>query len=78
MFNESRKFGQRWAIDVPLPAGLASDGRRIYASVNSVAPAEGLAGGPFGAVGGGAVWELDFSDAYLVEPVAVTPRGGGS
>ncbi|WIG16398.1 ScyD/ScyE family protein [Kocuria rosea] len=61
----------RYAIDVPLPAGLAT-GRhgQVYASVNSVAPAEGIAEGPqnpFGAVGGGAVWELDFSDAYRLE-----------
>ncbi len=61
----------RYAIDVPLPAGLAT-GRHgeVYASVNSVAPAEGIPAGPqnpFGAVGGGAVWELDFSDAYRVE-----------
>ncbi|WP_298582795.1 ScyD/ScyE family protein [uncultured Kocuria sp.] len=61
----------RYAIDVPLPAGLAT-GRHgeVYASVNSVATAEGIAAGPqnpFGAVGGGAVWELDFSDAYRLE-----------
>lgn len=64
--------GQRWAVDAPLPAGLATDGHRVYAAVNSVAPAEGIAAGPaspFGAVGGGAVWELDFSAAYRVEPV---------
>ncbi|HST72151.1 MAG TPA: ScyD/ScyE family protein [Kocuria rosea] len=63
---------ERYAVDVPLPAGLASDGRHVYAAVNSVAPAEGLAAGPrnpLGALGGGAVWELDFSEAYLVEPV---------
>ncbi|MFF0991182.1 ScyD/ScyE family protein [Kocuria nitroreducens] len=62
----------RYAIDVPLPAGLAT-GRHgeVYASVNSLATAEGIAAGPmnlFGAaVGGGAVWELDFSDAYRLE-----------
>lgn len=61
----------RYAIDVPFPAGLAT-GRHggVYASVNSLAPAEGIAAGPqnpFGAVGGGAVWELDFSDAYRLE-----------
>ncbi|KUG56685.1 hypothetical protein AVL61_06425 [Kocuria rosea subsp. polaris] len=61
----------RYAIDVPLPAGLAT-GRHgeVYASVNSVATAEGIAAGPqnpFGAVGGGAVWELDFSEAYRLE-----------
>lgn len=61
----------RYAIDVPLPAGLAS-GRHgeVYAAVNSVATAEGIAEGPmnpFGAVGGGAVWELDFSDAYRLQ-----------
>lgn len=67
--NESGEHGKRWAIDVPLPAGLASDGSHVYASVNSIAPAEGVADGPFGPVGGGAVWELDFSDAYEVEPV---------
>ncbi len=63
----------RWAIDVPLPAGLAADDRgHVYAAVNSVAPAEGIAAGPqnpFGALGGGAVWELDFSDAYRMDPV---------
>lgn len=73
MFNESRRHPKRWAIDVPLPAGLASDSKHVYASVNSIAPAEGVTGGPFGAVGGGAVWELDFSDAYQVDEVAVAP-----
>ncbi|MFI7484345.1 ScyD/ScyE family protein [Kocuria sp. M1R5S2] len=61
----------RWAIDVPLPAGLAvSRHGRVYAAVNSVAPAEGIPAGPenpFGAIGGGAVWELDFSGAYRLE-----------
>ncbi|MGQ1797949.1 ScyD/ScyE family protein [Kocuria oceani] len=61
----------RWAVDVPLPAGLAADGYgNVYAAVNSVATAEGLPAGPqnpFGAVGGGAVWELDFSDAYRLD-----------
>ena len=61
----------RYAIDVPFPAGLATDRHgNVYAAVNSVAPAEGIAEGPqnpFGAVGGGAVWELDFSDAYRLE-----------
>lgn len=66
----------RYAIDVPFPAGLAT-GRHgeVYASVNSVATAEGIAAGPmnpFGAIGGGAVWELDFSDAYRLEAAAAT------
>lgn len=65
----------RYAIDVPLPAGLAT-GRHgtVYASVNSVAPAEGIPAGPqnpFGAVDGGEVWELDFSDAYPVDPAGL-------
>lgn len=73
----------RRAVDVPFPAGLASDGGSLYAAVNSLAPAGGIAAGPanpFGAVGGGAVWELDLSDAYPVEPVetaAPEPAPGG-
>lgn len=67
--HTGRKGGDRWAVDVPLPADLASDGHHVYAAVNSVAPAEGIAAGPFGAVGGGAVWQLDFSGAYRVAPV---------
>jgi len=59
---------ERYAVEVPLPAGLAVDRKgRLYASVNSIAPAGGLADSPFGAVGGGAVWEIDWSDAELVE-----------
>ncbi|HEV7951640.1 MAG TPA: hypothetical protein VGP24_17900, partial [Glaciihabitans sp.] len=57
----------RWAIDVPLPAGLATDGSAVYASVNSISTAEGSSG-PFGPVGPGSVWELDFSNATEVEP----------
>jgi hypothetical protein len=72
VLHRHHEDAQRWAIDVPLPAGLAADGHgNVYAAVNSVAPAEGIAAGPenpFGAVGGGAVWELDFSDAYRVDP----------
>lgn len=70
--------GARWGVDVPLPADLATDGRRVYASVNSLAPAEGIPAGaqnPFGAVGGGAVWALDFSQARPVEPVATAGPG---
>ncbi len=56
--------GPRWAVDVPLPAGLATDHKGwVYAAVNSIAPATGMAEGPFGPVGGGAVWQLDFSHA---------------
>lgn len=59
---------ERYAVDVPLPAGLAADHKgRLYASVNSVAPSGGIAQSPFGPVGGGAVWEIDWSDAELVE-----------
>ncbi|MEX5301284.1 ScyD/ScyE family protein [Kocuria sabuli] len=74
VLHRHHEDAQRWAVDVPLPAGLAV-GRHgsVYASVNSVAPAEGIAAGPENpvgtAVGGGAVWELDFSDAYRVDPV---------
>jgi hypothetical protein len=57
--------GPRWAIDVPLPAGLATDSKgHVFASVNSIAPAEGLTEGPFGPVDGGAVWQLDFRNAH--------------
>ncbi|MEX5270608.1 ScyD/ScyE family protein [Kocuria sabuli] len=73
VLHRHHEGAQRWAIDVPLPAGLAADHHgNVYAAVNSVAPAEGIAAGPenpFGAIGGGAVWELDFSDAYRVDPV---------
>jgi len=64
--DRSSADGKRLAIEVPLPAGLAADGDHVYASVNSIAPAVGVPAGaenPFGAVGGGAVWELDFSAA---------------
>ncbi|MEX5256807.1 ScyD/ScyE family protein [Kocuria arenosa] len=71
VLHRHQEDAARYAVDVPLPAGVAT-GRHgeVYASVNSVAPAEGIAEGPmnpFGAVGGGAVWELDFSDAYRLE-----------
>ncbi|GAB2615233.1 hypothetical protein GCM10009696_21160 [Kocuria himachalensis] len=71
VLHRHQEDAARYAVDVPLPAGLAT-GRHgeVYAAVNSVATAEGIAEGPmnpFGAVGGGAVWELDFSDAYRLE-----------
>jgi hypothetical protein len=71
VLHRHEEDADRYAVDVPLPAGLAA-GRHggVYASVNSVATAEGIAEGPenpFGAIGGGAVWELDFSEAYRLE-----------
>jgi hypothetical protein len=71
VLHRHQEDAARYAVDVPLPAGLAT-GRHgeVYAAVNSVATAEGIAEGPmnpFGAVGGGAVWELDFSDAYRLD-----------
>lgn len=64
--------GGRVEVDVPFPAGLAADHYgNVYAAVNSIAPAEGATDffgpGSFD-VGGGAVWELDFSHARPVEP----------
>lgn len=72
VLHRHQEDAARYAIDVPLPAGLAADRHgNVYASVNSVATAEGLAEGPENPVGvavdGGAVWELDFSDAYRLE-----------
>lgn len=76
VLHRHEEDADRYAIDVPFPAGLATDRHgSVYASVNSVAPAEGIAEGPmnpFGAVGGGAVWELDFSEAYRLEAAATT------
>ena len=71
VLHRHEEDAERYAIDVPLPAGLAADRHgHVYAAVNSVAPAEGIPAGPenpFGAIGGGAVWELDFSEAYRVD-----------
>lgn len=64
--------GGRVEVEVPFPAGLVADHHgNVYAAVNSIAPAEGVSEifgpGSFD-VAGGAVWELDFSQARPVEP----------
>lgn len=64
--------GGRVEVLVPFPAGLAADHHgNVYAAVNSIAPAGGVTEifgpGSFD-VGGGAVWDLDFSAATPVEP----------
>ena len=63
---------ERVEVQVPFPAGLATDRNgNVYAAVNSIAPAEGLddvfGPGSFD-IEGGAVWQLDFSDAQPVQP----------
>jgi hypothetical protein len=63
--------GAHVELDVPFPAGLAADRNgNVYASVNSVAPAEGVAASPLNPpLDGGAVWKLDFSGARPFAPL---------
>jgi hypothetical protein len=63
--------GPHVEIDVPFPAGLAADHHgNIFAAVNSVAPAEGVAETPLNPpLDGGAVWKLDFSAARPFQPL---------
>jgi len=67
----------RFSVDVPFPAGISSDGQgNVYVAVNSIAPAEGVEGifgpGSFD-VGGGAVWDIDFTGAPMIEPTPYAP-----
>ena len=69
--------GVRTAVDVPFPAGIALDAAgNVYVAVNSIAPADGVSDlfGPDSFdVGGGAVWDLDFTGAPRVQPTPFVP-----
>jgi hypothetical protein len=72
----------RVEVMVPYPAGLAADKKgRVFAAVNSIAPAEGVQDlfGPDSLdLGGGPVCELDFTDATPVPEVPGEGPGDGN